>query len=109
MVQNGAYLKVLEEATRQNVQNLANLNPDKIVSPEIRAANGTGSAGPATVTRSWSSSRDFDPVVLKVMEATFQQLSRSGLTIERLFGVQSVTRKWTKSARSLGVASSMKW
>lgn len=38
LVQNGSYLKVLEEAVRQNVQNLVDLKAAKIASTEVRAA-----------------------------------------------------------------------
>lgn len=79
LVESGSYLKVLEEATRQNVRNLADLNTYKIVSPDIRAAteqvqqalrvapDGGGLAGPP------------DPALLEVLRSeALQQFSRSG-------------------------------
>ena len=43
LVQNGAYFKVLQEAARQRVQNLADLKIDQIASPDVRAATVAGS------------------------------------------------------------------
>ena len=85
LVQNGAYLKVLQEATRQNVRNLADLNPDKIVSPEIRAATAQVQQALRMSPNAEAAAGIVDPVVLEVLGSdVFQQLSRSGL-LERLF------------------------
>ena len=89
LVQNGAYFKVLQEAARQKVPNLANLRADQIVAPDVRAAaiqvqgvlrqapGGGGIAGAV------------DPSVLELLGSnTFQQLSRSGV-LDRLFGTSA--------------------
>ena len=85
LVQNGAYLAVLQEAARQNVSNLADLKLERTTSPDLhravtqvqqvlkKAPGGGGAAG--TV----------DPAVLELLGSNaFQQLSRSGI-FERLF------------------------
>ena len=86
LVQNGAYLKALEEAARQNVPNLADLNLDRIDSPEIRAATAQVQEALRLAPGVGAAAGFVDPLVLKVLGGqAFQQLSRSGV-LERLFG-----------------------
>jgi hypothetical protein len=86
LVQNGAYLEVLQEASRQNVQNLADLNLDKIDSPEIRVATSQVQEALRLSPGVGAAAGFVDPLVLKVLGSqAFQQLSRSGV-LERLFG-----------------------
>ena len=85
LVQNGAYLKVLQEAARQNVQNLADLKTDTIDSPDIRAATAQVQQALRLAPGGGGAAGTVDPAVLEVLGSdVFQQLSRSGL-LERLF------------------------
>lgn len=86
LVRNGVYLKVLQEAARQNVGNLADLKTDTIVSPDIREAATQVQQALRSAPGGGGAAGTVDPAVLEVMGSeVFQQLSRSGL-LERLFG-----------------------
>lgn len=86
LVQNGAYLKVLQEAARQNVQTLADVKPDKIVSPETRAATEQVQRILRQAPGGGGAAATVDPAILGILKSdAFQQLSRSGI-FERFFG-----------------------
>jgi hypothetical protein len=83
-VQDGAYLTVLQEAARQNVQNLADLTTDRIASPEIRAATERVQQALRLAPGGGQAAGTVDPAVLAVLRSdTFQELSRRGL-LDRL-------------------------
>ncbi len=86
LVQNGDYLKVLQEAARQNVRNLADLKTDKIVSSDIRAAAAQVQEALRLAPGGGGDAGTLDPAVVQVLESdVFQQLSRSGV-FERVLG-----------------------
>ena len=77
LVQDGAYLTVLQEAARQNVQNLADLTTDRIASPEIRAATERIQQALRLAPGGGRAAGIVDPAVLAVLRSdTFQELSR---------------------------------
>jgi hypothetical protein len=85
LVQNGAYLKVLQEAARQKVPNLTDLKADTIVSPDVRAATTQVQQALRLAPGGGGAAGTVDPAVLELLGSdVFQQLSRSGL-FERLF------------------------
>jgi hypothetical protein len=89
LVQNGAYLKVFQEAARQRVQNLADLKIDGIASPDIRAATAQVQSALRQAPEGGGIAGTVDPAVLELLGSNaFLQLSRSGV-LERLFGAAS--------------------
>ena len=84
LVQDGTYLTALQEASRQNFQNLAELATDRIASEEIRVATEQVLQALRLAPGGGGAAGTVDPVVLAVLRSeTFQQLSRRGL-VERL-------------------------
>jgi hypothetical protein len=89
MVQNGAYLKVLQEAARQRVQNLADLKIDGIASPDVRAATAQVQSALRQAPGGGGIAGTVAPAVLELLGSNaFLQLSRSGV-LDRLFGAAS--------------------
>ena len=85
LVQNGAYLQALQEAARQNVRNLTDLNPDKIASPEIRTATAEVQEALRRAPDVGAAVGIVDPRMVEVLRSdVFQQLAQAGL-LDRLF------------------------
>jgi len=89
LVQNGDYFKVLQEAARQKVPNLADLKTDQILAPDVRAAAVQVQGALRQTPGGGGIAGTVDPTVLELLGSnTFQQLSGSGV-LNRLFGTAS--------------------
>jgi hypothetical protein len=86
LVRNGSYFKVLQEAARQKVPNLADLKADQIAAPDVRAATVQVQSALRLAPAAGAVAGTVDPAVLELLgSSAFRQLSRSGV-LDRLVG-----------------------